>query len=196
MDIDFNNLHLTEPTLKYVDSFRMAISEYSASSVEDFGYPKMRTRREVNKYLKITQNLRRGIGVPEGHVPSSAFWLTDGIHYLGEGHIRHILTDKLKRFGGNIGYSIRPCAWGRGLGTIQLSLLLAEAKKLHILKPIITCYDANEPSARIIEKNGGILLKKIDNKINGKQRLTRIYQIDLTMPPEYVKLFNRSAIVG
>ncbi|MCL2415389.1 MAG: GNAT family N-acetyltransferase, partial [Defluviitaleaceae bacterium] len=107
------------------------------------------------------------------------FWLVDKNLYLGTGDIRHFLTDQLKKLGGNIGYSIRPAAWRNGLGTIQLALLLLESKKLNILSPIITCFDHNIGSARIIEKNGGILLQKVFNWHNGKEILTRIYRIDI-----------------
>ena len=178
LDIDFNNLHLVEPCMEYMDSYKEALMEYMAHRVEEFSYPKLSTNGDVRAYLRRVKNYKKG-KVQEGHVPSSAFWMVDGVHYLGSGDVRHHLNDALRRLGGNIGYAIRPAAWGKGLGTRQLALLLTEAAKLGIQKPLITCFDQNIPSYKIIEKNGGILLNKIENRAYGQKRLTRIYEIDL-----------------
>ena len=179
-EIDFDNIRLIKPHMSYISSYRAAILEYRAHGVEDFAYPKVATKREVAAYFDKVDNFRRGIDVPPGYVPGSSFWLVDGRHYLGSGDVRHYLNDSLRRLGGNIGYSIRPAAWGLGLGTRQLAMLLDEAALLRICRPIVTCFDANIASVRIIEKNGGVLLNKIINKYGGKDRLTRIYEIDLT----------------
>ena len=180
MDINFDKLHLAPPCAMYMDSYRGAIAEYRRHNVSDFAYPKVKTRRQVAKFLREIDNNRRGIGIKDGYVPSSAFWLTDGRHYLGSGDVRHFLNNSLRRLGGNIGYSIRPGAWRRGLGTVQLALLLDEAAKLHITRPIITCFDDNIASAKVIESNGGVLLRKAEVAVNTKQRLTRVYEVDLT----------------
>jgi len=181
INIDFGNLHLVRPCVGYMHSYRAAIYEYCKWAVEDFAYPKITTRRDVAAFLRRTEQFRRGVGVPSGFVPSSAFWLVDGRNYIGSGDVRHFLNSRLRHLGGNIGYSIRPAAWGRGLGTLQLSMLLHEAKKLHIAKPIITCFDTNAASAKVIEKNGGVLLeKRLNQTDDGKNKLTRIYEIDLT----------------
>jgi predicted acetyltransferase len=178
LQIDFDNLHLIQPCRDYLESFKQAMIEFMACGVDEFSYPKLDGGRDVRAYFKRLENYRRG-RVPEGHVPSSAFWLVDGKSYLGGGDVRHYLNDNLRKLGGNIGYAIRPAAWQKGLGTLQLSLLLKEAKKLGIAKPIITCFDGNIASYKIIEKNGGILLGKVVNKIKGADRLTRIYEVEL-----------------
>jgi len=174
------NLHLVEPCQMYIDSYRAAIAEYRRHDVADFVYPKVSTRRDAAKFLRELEGARRGIGIKSGFVPSSAFWLVDGRHYLGSGDVRHFLNDSLRTFGGNIGYSIRPAAWRQGLGTAQLAMLLTEAAKLHIAKPIITCFDGNIASIKVIEANGGVLVKKVNVQTRGANRLTRIYEIDLT----------------
>jgi predicted acetyltransferase len=157
-------------------SFRASIVEFMAHSVEDFSYPTMERKRDERAYLKRCEDFRKG-KVPENFVPSSTFWLVDGRHFLGIGNVRHYLNDNLRRFGGHIGYAIRPAAWQKGLGTLQLTLLLQEARKLGIEKVTITCFDENIGSIKIIERNGGVLLTKINNKFKDKERLTRIYQI-------------------
>jgi len=179
VSVDFNSIKLIEPCTEYMDSFRESIWEYKAKNVSDFQYPAVKTRREIRAFLRRIKDSRLGRDIPESYVPSSTFWLVDKSQYLGTGNIRHYLTDSLRRLGGNIGYSIRPAAWGAGLGTIQLNLLLNECKKLKIPSPIITCFEHNAASARVIEKNGGTLIEKIYNKYEGKEELTRIYKITL-----------------
>lgn len=178
LDIDFNNLHLVEPCMEYMDSFREALLEYMAHRVEEFAYPKLSNSRDAKAYLRRIKNFRKG-KVPQGFVPSSAFWLVDGRHYLGSGDVRHCLNDALKRLGGHVGYSIRPSAWHKGLGNIQLALLLEQARLLNIERAVITCYDSNSASAKVIEKNGGILVNKVVNRVQGVKKLTRIYEVEL-----------------
>jgi len=179
MDICYENLRLVRPCQTYRESFIVAINEYRAHHVIDFGYPHVELDEDFAYYLRRCEELSAGRNVPKGFVPNSAFWLTDGVHYLGSGDVRHFLNDSLKGYGGHIGYSIRPQAWGKGLGTIQLQLLLAEAKKIGISVVRLTCFDDNIASYRIMEKNGGVLINKTVNRVKGRTRLTRIYEIQL-----------------
>ena len=83
-------------------------------------------------------------------------------------------------FGGNIGYGIRYSKWNKGYGTIMLSLALKYAKEvIGLNKVLITCDDNNVGSARIIEKNFGLLQDKIINVIDGVERITRRYWIEI-----------------
>ena len=179
LKIDFDSIRLIEPCAEYMESFRSSFREYRLKRVEDFSYPRVNSRREQRAFLRRTKDNRLGRNMPSGRVPHSNFWLVDKYNYLGSGDIRHFLTDSLRKLGGNIGYSIRPAAWGQGLGTMQLALLLPEAKKLNIPAPIITCFEHNIASAKVIEKNGGILIEKTYNRYNGVDLLTRIYRINL-----------------
>ena len=179
MEINYSNLYLAKPSMDYMKSYIVGIKEYAEKNVADFTYPKVRTKRQQLAHIRHLDEYGRGIGLPMGYVPCSTFWLVDGFNYLGTGSIRHYLTDKLQNFGGNVGYSIRPAAWARGLGTVQLKLLLEECRLLGINQPLITCFEKNIASIRIIEKNGGHLIKKVNNKFNGEEKLTRIYNINL-----------------
>lgn len=76
--------------------------------------------------------------------------------------IRPFLTKHLdKDFEGNIGYSIRPCARGKGYGKVGLSLALREFKKLNPNgKAILCCYKENLGSSKIIKSQGGKLIEE------------------------------------
>ncbi len=124
-------------------------------------------------------NERQGIGMPEGWVPSTAFWLVQDGEFLGACNIRHHLTPALREFGGHIGYAVKPSRWRQGYGALQLHLALPEAKQIGIERALVTCDVKNTGSARVIEKNGGVLEGIFDVIGDGIPRRIRRYWIDL-----------------
>ena len=125
---------------------------------------------DIDKYgiFKTFENYRIGKNLPYNYVATTYLWLVGRDEFIGEISIRHKLTNSLIRFGGNIGYGIRYSKWNNGFGTIMLAMALGYAKDvLRLKKVLITCYDDNIGSARVIEKNGGLLQDKIVNVISG-----------------------------
>ena len=126
------------------------------------------------------EDCRAGRDLPAGYVPCTSLWLVDGNEFLAEVSIRHRLTPALERFAGHIGYAVRADRWGQGLGTRLLAGALDYAREtLGLSWVLLTCADGNTGSARVIEKNGGVLLDKLDDVIDGKPRVTRRYRIEL-----------------
>lgn len=76
---------------------------------------------------------------------------------IGTIQLRHSLTEELERYGGHIGYGIRPTERQKGYGTKQLSLLLNIAKQMKMTRVMISCDSDNIGSAKVIKNNGGIL---------------------------------------
>ena len=70
---------------------------------------------------------------------------------------RHTLTDFLLRYGGNIGYSIRPSERCKGYAKEMLRLALAECKAMGAKKVLITCDSGNAASQKVILSQGGCL---------------------------------------
>lgn len=100
---------------------------------------------------------RKNEGLPKGYVAQSTFWLVDGDEFIGRSSLRHELTEHLLKYGGHIGYDIRPSRRGRGYGTRLLEPTLPEAHKLHIDQVLVTCNTDNLASIKVIEANGGVL---------------------------------------
>ena len=68
----------------------------------------------------------------------------------------------LSRFGGHIGYSVRPSLRKQGIGTRMLKDMLKVCKdEYHLEKVLITCVEGNVGSKKVIMNNGGILEGKI-----------------------------------
>lgn len=104
-------------------------------------------------------------------------WLVDGGNFIGETGIRYRLNDWLIQIGGHVGYGIRPKFQRQGYGKLILKLALERLRADGVVRALITCYDHNVGSAKIIEANGGILENIIDDPRGGGK--SRRYWIDL-----------------
>lgn len=169
---------LVVPCARYLESYLEACRGYKATGITYYMFHDPDTFDDWKDTIfdRFEKN-RRGEDLPPGYVPASIFWLVSGDQFIGSGSIRHRLTPTLERFGGHIGYGIRPDCWRQGYGTAQLSLLLPEAQKLGIDRALITCDETNIGSARVIEKNGGVWQDTIDNVIEGEKRRTKRYWV-------------------
>lgn len=169
-------MKLIVPSRKYYQSYVDAINEYHNHNVTSYDF------LNINKYdiFEQIEKDRLGINLPKGYVPCTYLWLVDNDEFIGEISIRHSLTDSLLRFGGNIGYGVRYSRWNNGFGTIMLSMALDYVNKnMDLNKVLLTCNDENIGSSRVIEKNGGLLQDKILNVIDGLERTTRRYWIEI-----------------
>lgn len=99
-----------------------------------------------------------GKDLKDGWVAFSTFWLTDEHgRIVGKSSLRHELTEHLSNIGGHIGYLICESQRRKGYGTEILRLTLEKARALGLDRVLVTCDDNNIASAKIIEKNGGVL---------------------------------------
>lgn len=165
---------LSQPSLIYRDSYIAAWRELA----EEGRFPSWNfdmLTAHFDEYLDVIR-ARETDPLP-GFVPESTYWLIVGDQYVGTISIRHYLTPALRRFGGHIGYIIRPSYRGQGYGTLQCRLALNIARSMGLTRALITCDDNNVGSYKIIEANGGVLLDRVDNR---RGVLTRRYWVDLS----------------
>lgn len=78
-------------------------------------------------------------------------------HLVGISDIRLGTNDFIRNFAGQIGYSVRPSQRRKGYASEILRLTLMKAAEYGFSELLITCNDPNIASAKVIEKNGGIL---------------------------------------
>ncbi|WP_454915477.1 GNAT family N-acetyltransferase [Xanthobacter sediminis] len=94
-------------------------------------------------------------------VPANTYWLVDGATFIGAVNIRsRIDTPALTHFGGHVGYAVRPTLQGRGYGRRQLALALDICRGMGLSVPRLSCAEDNFASRRVIEANGGLLLRR------------------------------------
>lgn len=65
------------------------------------------------------------------------------------------------RFGGNIGYSVRPSEWQKGYASQMIGLLLPICRQFEEKRVLVICGQENEPSCRTILKNKGVLENEV-----------------------------------
>jgi predicted acetyltransferase len=90
-------------------------------------------------------------------VPATTRVLIDEGSILGVVNLRHRLTDGLRRFGGHVGYSVRPAERRRGHGTTLLRAAMEMARERGTERLLVTCHRGNVASAGVIVKCGGRL---------------------------------------
>lgn len=175
-------LKLIEASKKYIEQYKNAYIE-SLKKIR-LGEMKQHNMMFLNPdEIDVVQTFfdNRDISkLPLHYVPSYDYFAVDDDRFIGIIHIRIKLTDNLLRYGGHIGYAVNPIYWKKGYGSELLKLGLEKAKELiEDNKVLLTCDDDNIGSAKIIEKNGGVLENKVEN-IDGKEKfLTRRYWIEL-----------------
>ncbi|WP_269936519.1 GNAT family N-acetyltransferase [Arthrobacter sp. HY1533] len=103
-------------------------------------------------------------------VTANRFWIVENETYLGAIELRHVLTPLMLDAVGHIGYNIRPAARRRGIATWALKSILPHASSIGLTRVLLTCDEQNLPSARTIEKNGGVLEDVRSTELGVKRR--------------------------
>ncbi len=117
------------------------------------------SREAFCAWLTQQHDMSQGIGLAEGWVPQTIYWLYDGDQPVGMCKLRTRLTEALLNGGGNIGYAIASSARGKGYGKEQLRLVLEEAKKAGLDKVLITARNYNKASIGVALANGGVIAR-------------------------------------
>ena len=151
-------LDLVEPSARLRDSYRGLVAEFAAAGERRIPFVLDFDHSDFDALLARLYACSRGVGLPEGFVSHSTFWLVeDDALVVGVSNIRHSLTPSLLREGGHVGYGVRPSARRRGLGHEILRQSLLRARELGIGDVLVTCAATNVASARVIARNGGVL---------------------------------------
>lgn len=177
------NPTLSQPDVKYMESYLTALAEYQAEDLRNYrGLDIEEIRRTFPDYVTKIKLEALGIGLPDDRVPHTLYWLVDGDEYIGRVDVRHELNDFLRHEGGHIGYDVRPSRRRQGYGTKGLELGLQKAVELGISPVLVTCDVTNLGSNRIIQSNGGVLENTVqvsdDPAVPAKNR----YWISLPTP--------------
>jgi len=172
---------LLEPRIDLQLTYVSLVQEFLANDEPlvpfTLGYP----HDDFGALIKRLDDDSRGIGIPEGFVPHSTFWLvSDERELVGVSNLRHALTPRLLREGGNVGYGIRPSKRGNGYASLLLKLTLEKAGATGLDRVLLTCGKGNVASARVIVKNGGVL--DSEEYIEERKEIIQRYWIDLAKP--------------
>ncbi|GAB3811706.1 GNAT family N-acetyltransferase [Tessaracoccus terricola] len=172
---------LTPPTVALFPSWAEAVAEFAGVHIDGSGL-KAPVAGEPSVLDLLVEKARTmadtSVAPPKGLVHNDLFWITDADEVVGFVSIRHELNDWLRRFGGHIGYSVRPSRRRRGYARAGLALALERCRELGLERVLVTCDDDNVGSYRTIEGAGGVLEDVVDGEEPGDPRLRR-YWIEL-----------------
>lgn len=169
----FETLALVKPAIEHGPAYLAMVDEYLQVG-EEYNYNNVElARADFAQFARELEEEAAGMGLPPG-VPAQQTYLLlkDGAMVIGEIRFRPGLTPPYERWNGHIGYNIRPLQRGKGYATRQLALLLEEAQKLRLVGVSLIIEDENPASVRVIEKNGGTLLRSIENPVQARVMVT------------------------
>ena len=115
---------------------------------------------------KLTKD--RTLIASDEKVPAETYFLVRECDQkiVGMINIRLELNDNLRRYGGHIGYSIRPTERQKGYNKINLYLGLCVCKKHGIKEVLMDCDKDNIASAKTMQSFGAVLVKEYYDDVN------------------------------
>ena len=161
---------LVRADLAYMPSYVAALHEgYSRDNLRP------ETPQEIAQIEREPQWFVNQVNLPPHHVvlpdgslskrvPATELWWVEGETFLGSVGIRHELNALLAKWGGHIGYAVRPSARRQGHASAMLAAALDHVRAhLPLTRVMLNVNEDNAGSIRVIEKNGGVLEAEVDN---------------------------------
>lgn len=156
--IDADNFFLIEPSEIYAEQ----IAEYKQAFLDTNssmdGCGPLRRCEDPIAYIEECRLYTALETLPKGLVLATQFlYIRKADNCLvGMIQVRHYFNNYLSKFGGHIGYSIKPGERRKGYATSMLKAVLPYCKEIGLNKILISCIDSNIGSERTILNNGGI----------------------------------------
>lgn len=165
-------MKLVNPNIKYIKTFRKYVNQYKEKKDKFYLGIYEEAFDSFSHYVKLLEDNAIGENLPYGWASYRTFWLDDEGEIVGVIRIR----EQDIEYYGHIGYDIAPFYRKKGYGKKLLELGLTKAKEMGLKEVILTCDERNIGSQRVIEINGGEIIKSIENE-DGKNFY--VYEIRL-----------------
>ena len=138
------------------------------------GCGSLRVMDDPYEFIRKCKDYESPKTLPEGLVIATQFLFVrkDDNRLVGMLQVRHYFNDYLSKFGGHIGYSVRPSERRKGYAKAMLAAVLPFCREIGLDKVLITCYEDNIASAATILSCGGrfeSLIYEPNEKINYKR---------------------------
>lgn len=151
-------LILIRPTAEYAEQIMECKKEYLEAGSSMDGCGPMRRTDDPDEYIEKCAIEENPETCPAPLVPATQFMLIrkEDNKVLGFLQVRHEFNDYLSKFGGHIGYSVRPSERRKGYAKQMLKMALPFCREIGLDKVLITCNDGNIGSEKTILANGGV----------------------------------------
>ncbi len=176
IQIDADDFFLVEPSEIYAEQITEYRQEFLDANSSMDGCGPLRRCENPIEYIEECKKYTKAETVPNNFVVATQFLYVrkSDMRIVGMIQVRHYFNDYLSKFGGHIGYSIRPSERRKGYATSMLKAILSYCKKLGLEKILISCIDGNIGSEKTILKNGGVYESTVYEP-NEKQELKRFW---------------------
>lgn len=150
------------PTLEYKEAAIDYINEFYQYNSQINGVGGLyRYLEDYPGWLKKLEEDKNRIPTKE-KVPALTFFLLreNDNRIVGMINIRLALNDRLSKYGGHIGYSIRPTERRKGYNKINLYLGLLVCQEYGIKEIFLDCDKDNLGSAKTMQALGGVMVRE------------------------------------
>ena len=162
MNITNEKFYLEVPTIGRKNDAIDFIKEFFKYDSNIYGAGSL--KRYVDDYEGWLKKLEEDYTKPvtEETVPVRTYFLVRNIDnkIIGMNNIRLALNKKLERYGGHIGYCIRPTERGKGYNNLNLYLALKVCNEYGIKSALLDADIENTASWKTMEQLGGVRIKE------------------------------------
>ena len=153
-----NEFILIKPTIEYAEQIAAYRQEFLDAGSSMDGTGPLRRIADPEEYLRFCTACEDPATVPDDLAPATQFFFvrTTDRKLVGMLQVRHCFNDYLEKYGGHIGYSVRPAERRKGYAKEMLRMALPFCKEIGLEKVLITCIDGNTGSEKTIRANGGV----------------------------------------
>lgn len=152
-----SKLYLIRPSMSLSDEIVSYRQEFLEAGSSMDGCGALKRLADPADWLAQVNALESADTVPQNWVVSTQFVYVRqrDSKLVGMIQVRHCFNHYLEKYGGHIGYSIRPSERQKGYAKQMLRDCLPFCREIGLQNILITCLQDNEASRRTILANGG-----------------------------------------
>jgi predicted acetyltransferase len=155
--LKLEQVYLAVPSKEHMDSYNTMLLEWEETKERIYPGAIRPKGLDYFQWLKVLESYKTRETCPSQYAPSDTYFLINkNGKVLGAISIRHYLNEDLLKFGGHIGYGIRPTERRKGYASLMLKMALEKCREMDMKQVLITCNKDNIASAKTIIANGGV----------------------------------------